>query len=79
MSKLLFTSLALMFLLVFNATANQLLIPMDNVQKNHLKAYGVAYWVLQQKQEVDWLLNYRGGSFGVRQTPQFEEELRARG
>ena len=29
-------------------------------QKNHLKAYGVAYWILKQDKEVDWLLNYRG-------------------
>ena len=39
-------------------------MPMDNdIQKNHLKAYGLAYWVLDNNLEVDWLLNYRGGSF----------------
>jgi len=43
--------------------AAQLLIPMDNAQANHLKAYGIAYWVLQQDVEIDWLLNYRGGSY----------------
>ncbi|GAB3537057.1 hypothetical protein GCM10027443_29020 [Pontibacter brevis] len=79
MSKLLFISLAFTLLLAQHAAASQLLIPMDNAQKNHLKAYGVAYWVLQHHQDVDWLLNYRGGSFGFKQTPQFEEELRARG
>ena len=37
---------------------------MDNdIQKNHLKSYGLAYWVLDNILEVDWLLNYRGGSF----------------
>lgn len=39
------------------------LIPMDNVQKNHLKAYGIVYWALQNNSESQWLLNYRGGSF----------------
>ena len=39
------------------------MIPMDDTQKNHLKAYGIAYWVLQQNVEVDWLLNYRGEAF----------------
>ncbi|MBU2649605.1 MAG: asparagine synthetase B [Bacteroidetes bacterium] len=43
--------------------AAYILIPMDNTQKNHLKAYGIAYWVLQQEVEVSWLLNYKGGSF----------------
>ncbi len=44
--------------------ANYLLLPMgENEQKNHLKSYGIAYWVLAQEVEVEWLLNYRGGSF----------------
>jgi hypothetical protein len=43
--------------------AAQLLIPMDQSQTNHLKAYGVAYWVLKQDVEIGWLLNYRGGSY----------------
>ena len=37
--------------------AAYLLIPMDNTQTNHLKAYGVAYWVLQRAVEISWLLN----------------------
>ncbi|MFH1679940.1 MAG: asparagine synthetase B [Candidatus Eisenbacteria bacterium] len=36
---------------------------MDLSQTDHLKAYGVAYWYLEQGVEVHWLLNYRGGSF----------------
>ena len=40
-----------------------ILVPMDEKQTDHLKAYGLAYWALQQEQRVDWLLNYRGGSF----------------
>ncbi|MGR3809171.1 asparagine synthetase B [Jiulongibacter sp. NS-SX5] len=44
--------------------ANQLLIPMDDNQTDHLKSYGLVYWILSKYEtEVDWLLNYRGGSF----------------
>ena len=43
--------------------AARILVPMDNSQTNHLKAYGVAFWVLENGVEVEWLLNYRGGSF----------------
>ena len=43
--------------------ASQLLIPMDDSQSNHLKAYGMAFWLLEQEVEIAWLLNYRGGSF----------------
>ncbi len=45
------------------ARADKLLIYMDNEQNNHLKAYGVAFWCLKQEVPVEWLLNYRGGSF----------------
>ncbi|MFH2054545.1 MAG: asparagine synthetase B, partial [bacterium] len=41
----------------------KLMIPMDQTQNDHLKAYGVAYWVLTQGVKVEWLLNYRAGSF----------------
>ncbi len=40
-----------------------ILISMDNKQKNHLKAYGIAYFSLQKNINVDWLLNFKGGSF----------------
>jgi len=56
-----------------------IVIPMDEVQKNHLKAYGVAYWVLQNKVEVRWLLNYRGGSFMVKNNSLVEKECIIRG
>jgi len=46
-----------------DSTADRMLIPMDFDQTNHLKAYGVAYHALQQGMTVEWLLNYRGGSF----------------
>lgn len=59
--------------------ANAILIPMDNEQSNHLKAYGIAYKVLKDDQDVDWLLNYRGGSFMMAQTAAIETECRVRG
>ncbi len=52
---------------------------MDDSQKNHLKAYGVAYWVLERDVEVDWLLNYRGGSFMIKHASPIEDELIIRG
>lgn len=56
-----------------------LLIPMDASQKNHLKSYGVAYWVLNREVEVKWLLNYRGGSFLMQHSPEIQAECVIRG
>ena len=47
------------------ASADKILVPMDLAQTDHLKAYGLAYWCLEQGFSVEWLLNYRGGSFMV--------------
>jgi len=59
--------------------ASYLLLPMDEVsQRNHLKAYGITYWVLAQGVECYWLLNYRGGSFVFPYTPTFEKECKTR-
>lgn len=52
---------------------------MDASQQNHLKAYGVAYWVLRNEIEVDWLLNYRGGSFMFKHISELEKECKIRG
>jgi hypothetical protein len=52
---------------------------MDGKQANHLKAYGIAYWVLKNELEVDWLLNYRGGSFMIKHHPAIQNELVVRG
>lgn len=62
-----------------HAAASHILIPMDAGQKNHLKAYGIAYWILSQNVEVDWLLNYRGGSFMIRHIKEIESECIIRG
>lgn len=56
-----------------------ILIPMDDQQQNHLKSYGIAYWTLEQEVEIQWLLNYRGGSFLFKHHPALEEECIARG
>jgi len=45
------------------AAADKILVYMDLAQTDHLKAYGLAYWCLEQGFNVEWLLNYRGGSF----------------
>ena len=59
--------------------AQDILIPMDIRQSNHLKAYGVVFWLLEQGEPVDWLLNYRGGSFLSSGFDRLEEELQVRG
>ncbi len=59
--------------------ADRLLIPMDQSQRNHLKAYGAAFWALERGAPVEWLLNYRGGSFLMRLDPLIEREVRIRG
>ena len=58
--------------------ASYVLIPMDNTQTNHLKAYGIAYNFLEQKIDVDWLLNYKGGSFMIKNHPNVVKECIAR-
>lgn len=65
--------------LVSDALAQRILVPMDLTQTDHLKAYGVAYWTLEQGIDVEWLLNYRGGSFLMAEEPLIERELRVRG
>ena len=52
---------------------------MDEAQANHLKAYGIAYWVLNQDEPIDWMLNYRGGSFLLPARTGIENELVIRG
>ena len=78
MKKQLLLFLLLAFI-TLRISAAFILIPMDNTQKNHLKAYGLAYWALQQQVEVSWLLNYRGGSFMLKHHPTLEGECVVRG
>lgn len=71
----------LIFLLFLSGVthSNSILIPMDEFQKDHLKAYGIAYHFLKQDIVVDWLLNYRGGSFLIDYSPIAESEFKIRG
>ena len=69
----------IIFFVVQVAQSAQLLIPMDESQKNHLKSYGLAFWLLKQNQEVQWLLNYQGGSFMFNYSAAAEQECKVRG
>ncbi len=66
-------------LLPLQTSAQDLLIPMDDAQADHLKAYGAVYFALDLGMEVDWLLNYRGGSFLAPAVESLAAELRIRG
>ena len=66
-------------LVALPARAQDVLIPMDEAQGDHLRAYGAVYWALDRGLAVDWLLNVRGGSFLAQSAPEFETELRVRG
>lgn len=77
MKKLLF--FLFFFLLFFRGFSSYLLIPMDESQKNHLKAYGLAYWALKGELEIHWLLNYRGGSFLIPNAKAVSQECVIRG
>ncbi|MDR1846608.1 MAG: asparagine synthetase B [Bacteroidales bacterium] len=56
-----------------------IMIPMDENQKNHLKSYGIAYQALQNEIEVDWMLNYRGGSFMMAYNSAIEKLCKLKG
>lgn len=74
-----FLLLVVFVLATLSGWASKVLVPMDLAQKNHLKAYGIAYWVLKQDVDVDWLLNYRDGSFLLPNTESIVKECRLRG
>lgn len=68
-------------LISVNLYAQQkLLIPMDvTTQTDHLRAYGIAYRHLLNGKELDWLLNYRGGSFMFDYTTELAAECQLKG
>ena len=69
--------LAFTFLLLTLTTrAASILLPMDEAQKEHLKAYGIAFWILKADREVQWLLNYRAGSFLIEYSKGLEDECK---
>ena len=71
----------IVFLLMNSAAfASYLLIPMDEEsQSNHLKAYGITFQSLLKGRKVQWLLNYRGGSFLLEDHEDFRRECTIRG
>jgi len=62
------------FFISFVFSSYKIIIPMDSYQTNHLKAYGVSFSSLKKNIKVDWLLNYRGGSFLVDFSNRIERE-----
>ena len=72
MKKILLIFISILF--VIQVKAAYILIPMDESQSNILKAYGLAYWTLEQDVEVYWLLNYKGGSFMIKHHEAIERE-----
>ena len=78
MQKIIFSFFCVLFSL--HVSASSILIPMDaEGQKNHLKAYGITYWVLTKQQKVQWLLNYRGGAFLLPDGDSIRKECQIRG
>ncbi len=72
--------LLVFILLQLSGMATYILIPMgEQGQKNHLKAYGIAFKALEINVPVDWLLNYRGGSFMMQYNASIEKDCKIRG
>ena len=69
----------LLFLVSAPAAQAKILVPMDDRQADHLKAYGLAYWSLAHGGKIDWLLNYRGGSFLMPEDASIDREAKIRG
>ncbi len=78
--KRLILPLIIFCMTIGSVQASKILIPMDEAQKDHLKAYGIAYWVIKTYDtEIDWLLNYRGGSFMMDLSQRVQNEMVIRG
>lgn len=73
------SSILISIVVCSSADAARIMLPMDDKQQNHLKAYGITYWVLENGAKAEWLLNYRGGSFTFPYTEAFEKECNIRG
>ena len=68
------------FILISSLVFSQkMLIPMDQSQNDHLKSYGVAFYALTKNINIEWLLNYRGGSFLMDSHADIRSECRIRG
>ena len=70
----------LFFLYIISFSVGQkIMIPMDQAQNDHLKAYGIAYYSLTRSINVEWLLNYRGGAFLFDENQLIISECKIRG
>lgn len=72
-------SVFFLLILPFVAQADRLLIPMDLVQADHLRAYGIAFHAVKAGAETEWLLNWRGGAFLVEYHQEIERAARLKG
>ncbi|MBL0940605.1 MAG: asparagine synthetase B [Gemmatimonadaceae bacterium] len=68
-----FAALVLLCAFMPRAEAQHLLLPMDDAQRNHLKAYGVTYTAIKNGQKAEWFLNYRGGAFLLPDAPDIRK------
>ncbi|MEN8138633.1 MAG: asparagine synthetase B [Bacteroidota bacterium] len=75
-----FKIISILFLLSLKpAIAGFIIIPMDETQRNHLKAYGLTYWAIDNNIESWWLLNYKGGAFLLKENENVITECSVRG
>jgi len=75
-----FMILMALSLICLPVSAQKLLIPMDDEQADHLRAYGVTYWILDKTgTDVEWLLNYRGGAFLAEDLEESRQRARTAG
>jgi len=75
-------TLYIIYFVLFSNTiwASFIYVPMSNEnQKNHLKAYGIVYYALQNGLKAKWLLNYDGGAFLIENNETIEKECKIRG
>ncbi|MFL3013691.1 MAG: asparagine synthetase B [Candidatus Neomarinimicrobiota bacterium] len=71
--------LLLCFSFVSIIFSQKILIPMDQTQNDHLKSYGIAYYALKRNINVEWLLNFQGGSFLIDSQSSIKAECKIRG
>jgi hypothetical protein len=79
MLKVMIKNILVFILIIYASTFCMLLIPMDDEQTDHLKAYGIAYKIIKSGAKVYWLLNYRGGSFATNDSREFELKAKMEG
>src|SRR6266571_3911653 len=72
--RLVFLAISITALASLPLLAQRLLVPMDDAQANHLKAYGLTYNAIKAGTTAEWLLNYRSGSFLLADTPELRRQ-----